>query len=438
MVYKRRYRKNKAGYIILASILFSANVSAQVETTQGPKEFVSNIIVEAFTFKSDSSGKGRLDMYVQIPYTEINFMKENEVYLSRLEIAATVLTQEKQEVWQRNQMVELQVKDFGQTISHQRSQLKQFSTDLLPGKYELHVQISDHKSKKITTIQKSLTVKDFSKDSLGMSDLMMASKIGTLGTRKSIVPNLTGHLTNDSSSVYIFFEVYHQVQLDSMHLLCKFINTKKEVVSQYKKKELLTENQTQIIWQIDTPMLVPSRYDILIEATGFTQSKPPTQLRSSASRTCQVLIKGMPLMISDIDKATDELIYIAKGSELDYIRESGTQEEKQKRFLEFWTKRDPDPKTERNELMEEYYTRVDYANKNYSNYREGWRSDRGMVLIRFGAPQNVERHPFESDSKPYEIWYYYDQNRKFTFVDETGFSDYRLLYPETDLWGRIR
>jgi hypothetical protein len=88
--------------------------------------------------------------------------------------------------------------------------------------------------------------------------------------------------------------------------------------------------------------------------------------------------------------------------------------------------------------MEEYYARVAYANRNFKQYMEGWKTDRGMVLIRFGSPQNVERHPFNSESKPYEIWYYYDQNREFIFVDETEFGDYRLQYPETDLWGRIR
>ena len=88
--------------------------------------------------------------------------------------------------------------------------------------------------------------------------------------------------------------------------------------------------------------------------------------------------------------------------------------------------------------MEEYYSRVDYANRNYASFTEGWRTDRGMVFIRFGPPQNIERHPFDADTKPYEVWYYYNQNREFIFVDETGFGDYRLLNPETDLWGRMR
>jgi len=69
---------------------------------------------------------------------------------------------------------------------------------------------------------------------------------------------------------------------------------------------------------------------------------------------------------------------------------------------------------------------------------EGWRTDRGMVYIRFGAPENVERHPFETNSRPYEVWRYYNLNYEFVFVDDTGFGDYRLRYPSTDLFGRDR
>jgi len=175
-----------------------------------------------------------------------------------------------------------------------------------------------------------------------------------------------------------------------------------------------------------------------VEAAGNSKIDSGKSFRASVSRGCIIRMKNMPLFITDIDKATEQLRYIAKGSEIDHIREATTPDEKQKRFLEFWSKHNPDPKASYNELMEEYYSRVEYADKNYTNYMEGWKTDRGMILIQFGPPQNIERHPFNSDNKPYEIWYYYDQNREFIFVDETGFGDYRLVYPETDLWGRIR
>jgi hypothetical protein len=62
----------------------------------------------------------------------------------------------------------------------------------------------------------------------------------------------------------------------------------------------------------------------------------------------------------------------------------------------------------------------------------------GMVFILFGSPSNVERHPFDIDAKPYEIWTYYDFNRSIIFVDETGFGDYRLLTPVWDLINRLK
>lgn len=62
----------------------------------------------------------------------------------------------------------------------------------------------------------------------------------------------------------------------------------------------------------------------------------------------------------------------------------------------------------------------------------------GMVFILLGSPNNVERHPFDIDSKPYEVWSYYDYNRQVVFLDETGFGDYKLLSNIYDLLQRAK
>jgi GWxTD domain-containing protein len=410
---------------------------AQNESTH-PDEAVSNLFVEAFAFASDQPGKGRVDMYIQIPYPEIKFVKEEEHYAGRFEILATMLSQEKQQLWQKSQLVELNLKDFSQTISNRFFSLKQFSTDIAPGKYELLVQVTDQESKKVEAIKRSIVVKDFGNDTLALSDVMMVRRMTVDGTRKNIVPNFTGMISKEQTSLYLFFEIYNRAQLDSVKLICKFINSKHEVVAQRTKSELLAGIRTQMVWQIDTLSIPPEQYLLVVEAAGTSKTDSSKSFRASVPRICIVRMKNMPLIITDIDKATEELQYIAKGSEIDYIREAATPEEKQKRFLEFWAKRNPNSKEPNNELMEEYYSRIEYANKNFGSYSEGWKTDRGMVLIQFGPPQNIERHPFDSDNRPFEIWYYYNQNREFIFVDETGFGDYRLRYPETDLWGRIR
>jgi GWxTD domain-containing protein len=117
---------------------------------------------------------------------------------------------------------------------------------------------------------------------------------------------------------------------------------------------------------------------------------------------------------------------------MDALRKAKTTPEKEKRFIEFWKKKDPSPNTPRNELMVEYYNRIRIANERYSHYTDGWRTDMGMVFIIYGNPSNVDRHPFENQTKPYEVWDYYDINRQFVFVDDSGFGDYRLITPIYD------
>jgi GWxTD domain-containing protein len=147
---------------------------------------------------------------------------------------------------------------------------------------------------------------------------------------------------------------------------------------------------------------------------------------------------GLPSSIKDLDKAVDEMTYIATPKEMAYVKDAPDDKEKSKRFVEFWQKKDPSPSTDENEVFEEYYRRVTYSNEHFKHYQEGWRTDMGMVYITLGIPSNIERHPFEFDSKPYEIWDYYDINKRFIFFDETGFGDYRLTQQPYGNWWKYR
>ena len=147
--------------------------------------------------------------------------------------------------------------------------------------------------------------------------------------------------------------------------------------------------------------------------------------------------EGVPSTITDLDKAVDQLIYIANPDEINYIENAENRNEKTKRFVEFWKKRDSNPADEYNAIFTEYFNRVAFSDENFTSYSiEGWRSDRGMVLIILGIPDNIDRHPFEYYSKPYEVWQYYDLNRSFIFIDNSGFGDYRLS-PDTPLYGDL-
>jgi GWxTD domain-containing protein len=52
------------------------------------------------------------------------------------------------------------------------------------------------------------------------------------------------------------------------------------------------------------------------------------------------------------------------------------------------------------ELLRKYYNRVKEANKAYTSFTQGWKTDRGMIFVVFGDPVNVYK------SKNEEIWIY--------------------------------
>jgi GWxTD domain-containing protein len=76
---------------------------------------------------------------------------------------------------------------------------------------------------------------------------------------------------------------------------------------------------------------------------------------------------------------------------------------------EFWKKRDPDPATEANEFKEEYYKRIEEANRLFTERDgNGWLEDRGRIYILLGPPWERYTYPRGQTfyGKPTEIWYY--------------------------------
>jgi GWxTD domain-containing protein len=92
---------------------------------------------------------------------------------------------------------------------------------------------------------------------------------------------------------------------------------------------------------------------------------------------------------------------------------------------EFWSRRDPDPVTEENEFKEEYFRRIDEANRLFHGGTPGWLQDRGRIYIMIGPPTERYVYPMQADSKPREVWHY--GHFPVIFVDELGTGDYQLM-----------
>jgi GWxTD domain-containing protein len=95
---------------------------------------------------------------------------------------------------------------------------------------------------------------------------------------------------------------------------------------------------------------------------------------------------------------------------------------------DYWQKLDPTPNTNYNELMNEFYQRVDYCQENFKSIdgSNGAYSDRGKIYIKLGPPDKIERNSSNED-KVVETWFYNKPKKKFVFVDNDGTGKYLLV-----------
>jgi GWxTD domain-containing protein len=137
-----------------------------------------------------------------------------------------------------------------------------------------------------------------------------------------------------------------------------------------------------------------------------------------------------PFSLLDLDLAIDALRHIAKDSEMDGLLAGGATR-RAEAFSRFWKGRSKDTTTAYNEVMAEYYYRVDDALRRFSTAREndGYKTDRGRIYILYGPPQKSDR-TLQPNSAPTEIWTYDRLHRRFIFIDTIKNGNYVLSQSE--------
>jgi GWxTD domain-containing protein len=231
--------------------------------------------------------------------------------------------------------------------------------------------------------------------------------------------------------LYAYCEVYNIPLSDSVNVTYEVFGVEKKSIqkSNYwlKSKGRVTQNFVEI--QGENLPHGTYRAKFTINSLGK---------RVSVERPFKWYWSGIPVSLTDINDAIDKLRYIASKKELKRLKKA-KDDDKQQEFIKFWKVHDPTPGTHENELMEEYYRRIQFANENFSGFKDGWETDMGMVYVKLGPPDVVERNPFNQDFayvpgrtvKSLEVWVYYEYNRQFIFVDENGFGEYRLANPQS-------
>lgn len=153
--------------------------------------------------------------------------------------------------------------------------------------------------------------------------------------------------------------------------------------------------------------------------SGFYHLRPDTA--STTGYTLFVLRDCFPEVTHSTD-LVPPLRYITSLQEWERI--TGATD-KRKEVERFWTDAAGDRERAR-EAIAAYYGRVESANRHFTSFVEGWKTDRGLVHIIFGTPSTIRK------SENGETWIYGEETNlmslTFTFVKrDDPFSDNDLV-----------
>jgi GWxTD domain-containing protein len=148
---------------------------------------------------------------------------------------------------------------------------------------------------------------------------------------------------------------------------------------------------------------------------------------ASYSRPVRAVWPEMPFSLKNVDGALDALRFITSGAQLDSLR-TGSFEQRRDALEAFWQQRNRTTGSARNDVMAEYYRRVDYAMRNFGTLRmpDGSRSDRGKIYILYGQASRTDRS-LNPAGGHMETWFYDRLKKKFVFVDESKNGIYTLV-----------
>lgn len=401
-----------------------------------------------------SDGQILWEIYYSFPDTAARYVQQNDgSYLSslyfRVELKSAVLQQPIVKEWI--------VDNVAQTANpeHTRNLVGVKSFLITPGEYSVHITLHDLNDSSTSADRIFTTVvAGFGRERLAVSDIQIASNILTVSELQNsrsnpqfikndlyIIPNPLKEFTGDSARLWLYAELYnaHTFLRDSLDADYRIYDGARRQIYRRTYRRATQSNSQAEIYTIPLENFPSGLYyismilgkldspDTVIAMSKFyiLNPKRPPMLRPAYTEDELFQSSEFATMSPErVEEEYQKAKYIAAKHEIELYESLTETLAKQKFLFRFWRERDPDHNTFINEKLEEYRELIRYADLNFSNmtFKQGWKTDKGRVLLKYGKPSQIDKYYNIADTRPYEIWFYshLQGGVQFSFVDKNG------------------
>lgn len=476
------------GIVLAISVAFTASAQPDRYQEMATMRPTSRIYYEAFALPGDGNG-ALVTVGFRIPNDRLVFMRhveglDDRLFRASISVTAELYQDERivtEKVWRSESFAP----DYESTVDPMRSTLGSITFAVAPGQYGVRVRLNDLNTERTSsTPLRPITVPNFDSvgvaravlvDTLVNTDMVRYLTFVDLGgdarfgkAAFAVVPVSLG--SGEPAETPRLTWTLRKLDFDAVRTE---MQTKRRQMESYRKKERNGEEPVHAApppileggalvdsGQVDlasflaigpvTSVDVHENRVTLAEPGDSTNTYLVTiDLRGrkleNGSYVLDAALKGgskpaksstrfsthwpdMPVSLLDIDVAIKNLRFIVDKSVVDELK-SGSREDKINKFRAFWSKRDPTPETAYNELMVEYYRRVDYAAQEFRTGQgmipNGLASDRARIYILHGPPEEISRS-FPEAGGVLETWVYTD-GKTFTFESASSIDPFHIV-----------
>ena len=362
----------------------------------------------------------KVTSFIEIPFSTLQFIKRNSVFIASYSASIMINDSKGKQLFKSVWSDSVIVDEYIHTQSKLRTRKHYVNFNVAKDKYVIISELYDNDTRKKGNKKKNLNFSKQKKIPSLMEPIIITELNGEWGFNSNEFPILGKKITNIDNGLDMLISgfvdnspylIEAQILLDEEEIVLSKIENQTVngfFIHRIKiKKEYLDSFNTKII----------------IELNHSNKVK-------KIEKNISIFKPGVSGFVKNIENSYRQMKYILTNSERKNAK-GKKGKDLENIFLQYWAKRDPTPETNLNELMEEYYIRVNYVNEYFNmSWKEGWETDFGMIYILFGPPDQVQRSNVNSsNTSSYQVWYYNRINKQFVFKDQNGFGDYRLDRP---------
>ncbi len=439
-------------HIIMCLLIGSAALTAQEREQMAERDFPNLISFESNLIAGDSIAV-RVDIAFRVRYDFFVFTHQfgepANSFTASGELGVEVLDSNDTPVTRDIKTIHLQSETADAALLKNDYYQGNTTFLLLPGKYKLIYHVDDKQSERhFRDDHRTLFVPSFNEKSIARSSLIFVNPLTQSEPNSQFTLLNLGSGTHFGKNTGILISVAGKDSTAAIHY--EIVRMRNE-----EQEKSFAQNDTLLHYTFFANTGVALRYDsahtisYLLEphaGTGWVYGILHTEQLPQGHYSLKIHFEGrdtatvwhpftvrwldMPASLTNLDFAVEAMRYITTDSEYDHLQ-SGNRKARIEAFEDFWKRRDPTPETAYNEMMAEYFRRVDYVAAAFRTLKEedGVLTDRGKVYILNGAPSNIERF-LQPNSVPKEIWTYSSLQKKFYFEDPSRQGNYKLVLAE--------